>query len=114
MLKKILGLTILIGSLNADTYSLVIDVPNLKANGKNWDVAGGDPDILLKIDGELQPMFESCKNAYRCVMEFESDASEWYIEVYDKDALANDIIGRGNCSVGDTCEFDGVKMKITK
>ena len=114
MLKKILISTLLVVSVHATSYSIVIDVPNLKANGKNWDIAGGEPDILLKVDGHFEPIFENCKNKYRCVMEFESDTTEWYLEVYDKDKFANDIIGRGNCSAGQTCEFDGVKMKITK
>jgi len=114
MLKTFLSTVLLFASLHATTYSIVIDVPNSKANGKAWDIGGGEPDILLKIDGYFEPMFENCKNQYRCVMEFESDATEWYIEVYDKDKFLNDIIGRGNCSVGETCEFDGVKMRITK
>ncbi len=113
MLKTLLVSALLAISVEATRYSVVIDVPNLKANGKNWDIGGGAPDILLKIDGSFQPMFENCKNTYRCVMEFESDSTEWYIEVYDKDKLLDDIIGRGNCSVGQTCEFDGVKMRIT-
>jgi len=114
MLKKILISTLLVVSVHATSYSIVIDVPNLKQNGKNWDIAGGSPDILLKVDGVIQPIFENCKNKYRCVMEFESDTSEWYLEVYDKDKFADDIIGRGNCSVDKICEFDGIKMKITK
>lgn len=119
MLKKVFISTVLLVSVvvvsaQATTYSIVIDVPNLKANGKNWDIGGGEPDIFLKVDGDSQPIFENCKNKYRCVMEFDSDTTEWYLEVYDKDKFANDIIGRGNCSVGQTCEFDGVKMKITK
>lgn len=114
MLKIFLVLVLLVASVQATTYSVVIDVPNLKANGKNWDILGGAPDILLKVDGHSEPIFDNCKNKYRCVMDFQSDTTDWYLEVYDKDKLANDIIGRGNCSVGQTCEFDGVKMKITE
>jgi len=113
MLKKILS-GLVLASLYASSYSIVVDVPNLKANGKNWDPFGGAPDILFKIDGETLPMDINCKNQYRCVAEFESDAKEWYIEVYDKDKIQDDIIARGNCSVGQTCEFNGLKMKITE
>ena len=101
-------------SVNASSYSIVIDVQNLKANGKNWDPFGNAPDIFLKIDGVSITIFENCKNEYRCVMEFDSDVEEWYIEVYDKDKMASDIIGRGNCAAGETCEFGQVKMRITK
>ena len=113
MFKKI-SIVLVLASLSLNSYSIVVDVPNLKANGKNWDPFGGAPDILLKIDGETLPFDSSCKDKYRCVMEFESEDTEWYIEVYDKDKLQNDIIGRGNCAVGEICEFDGVKMKIEK
>lgn len=113
MLKKIL-MSLVILSLSANSYSIIVDVPNLKANGKNWDPLGGAPDILFKIDGEMLPFDDSCKNQYRCVIEFDSDVTEWYIEIYDKDKLQDDIIARGNCSVGETCEFNGLKMKITK
>jgi len=112
MLKKLFLITALISIGNTATYSVVVDIKERKVNGKSWDVFGNAPDIILKIDGDTLPLIESCKNQYRCVMEFESIVTDWYIEVYDKDKMADDIIGRGNCTVGEVCEVGQAKMII--
>jgi hypothetical protein len=110
--KVILVLSFLVISLEATDYMLVVDVENLKSNGKNWDIGGGAPDIFLTIDREKLPLSAECKNEYRCVIEFYSDAQDWYIEIFDKDGIVNDIIGRGNCAVNKTCTLGQGKIKI--
>lgn len=113
MLKKIiLIVSFTFVSLQATDYMMVVDVENLKANGKEWDLGGNAPDIYAKLNKESLPLSTDCKNEYRCVIEFSSEDSDWYIEVYDKDKLADDVIGRGNCTVGDVCEFGQAKVKI--
>lgn len=115
MLKKVVFIvSFLFVSLEATDYMMVVDVENLKANGKDWDLGGNAPDIFVKLNKESLPLYQNCKNEYRCVIEFSSEDSDWYIEVYDKDKLANDVIGRGNCLVGDTCEFGQAKVKIVE
>lgn len=115
MLKKvILILLFLVVSVDATDYMLVVDVENLKSNGKNWDVGGNAPDILIKLNRESLPLSSDCKNEYRCIMEFSSEDKDWYIEIFDKDLRADDIIGRGNCAVDETCKLGQAKIKIVR
>jgi hypothetical protein len=38
--------------------------------------------------------------------------TSWYFEIYDKDFTSNDLIAKGNCSVGKECSFSGAKITI--
>ena len=80
-------------------YVMQIDVEDKKENGKPWDIAGNAPDIKVYINGELPQVIVPCKNSYRCKLLFISQRSFWYLEIYDKDVLADDLIGKGNCSI---------------
>ena len=96
-----------------DTYSLTIKAEPAKINGKPWDIFGGAPDIFIKIDGVFLDFDRNCKNTYKCTVNFTVEKStSWYFEIYDKDLENNDLIAKGNCSVGDTCSLGGAKIEI--
>ena len=114
-MKKILTVLILWGSLvQADSYMAQINVEPSKGNGKAWDIGGGSPDILLKLNKEEVNFSKNCKNSYRCVMEFESTGDSWYVEVYDKDIKTDDIIGAGTCKVDEPCKIGQATVIIKK
>ena len=89
-----------------------IDVASYKPNGMSWDIAGGAPDILLYVDGKK--VGEVCRNQYRCEILFKTDKQKIYIEVYDKDLQAHDLIGKGECRVGSVCELTNAKVKLKR
>jgi len=114
-MKKMLIALIALGSLlQADMYMAVINVEPSKGNGKAWDVGGGAPDILLKLNREKISFSKKCKNEYRCVMEFDSSGDSWYVEVYDKDLKTNDIVGAGTCKLDEACSIGQATVKIQR
>lgn len=113
MKYKFLGLLLLIGNLYAYNYNLTIEVDSTKSSGKAWDIAGGAPDIMVKIDSKT--IFKkSCKNSYKCTIDFESKKDKWYLEIYDKDLRASDLIGKGECKVDTNYTLGSAKIKIVK
>jgi hypothetical protein len=96
----------------AKAYTIEIDVNTVKANGKSWDVSGGSPDITISIDGQRLQFLEKCRDKYRCSLKFFSISDEWYFEIYDKDIMSDDLIGKGDCSEGDSCTLGLAKIKI--
>jgi len=111
----VLSLSILIGHANAqEAYTAKVDVESTKTNGKAWDVAGGAPDIQLRIDEVDVPFNQKCRDRYRCQTSFISNRSEWYIEIYDKDFNTPDLIGRGKCELGKVCRMGQAMIIITK
>jgi hypothetical protein len=98
-----------------NTYSITLEADATKANGKTWDINGGAPDILIKVDGVFLDFEKTCKNSYGCSVDFtvENEIS-WYFEIYDKDFTSNDLIAKGECSVGKECHFSGAKISISK
>ncbi|HHB94221.1 MAG TPA: hypothetical protein ENK88_03660 [Campylobacterales bacterium] len=99
---------------SVNIYTIEIDVNSTKADGRAWDVAGGAPDILLYIDGKEMRFNKKCRDKYRCSMEFMSrdDRNSWYFEVYDRDFVNSDLIGKGDCEKGDKCNFGLVTIRI--
>jgi len=95
-------------------YDVEINVKSTKENGKTWDISGGAPDLLLKIDGERLTMNDLCRDTYRCTVSFVSEKSRWYFENYDRDIATNDLIGKGVCSVGQVCNLGQSTIRITK
>jgi len=119
MKKVILLLMVLLNLSQAkeriiNTYTLSIEVEATKVNGKAWDVAGGAPDLLIKLNGTFLNFNKKCKNSYGCKLEFTFvNETLWYFEIYDKDLVSNDLIGKGNCSVGKVCILGGATIKIS-
>ena len=97
---------------NLEAYILEINVKSTKANGKPWDISGGSPDITITIDGERLKFREKCRDKYRCSINFFSTSDEWYFEIYDKDIMSNDLIGKGDCSADSSCILGLAKIKI--
>jgi hypothetical protein len=115
MLKKFILMIAIICSLSAKSAFIAnIEVADTKANGKAWDYAGGAPDILLYVDGKMVPFSKECKDKYRCEISFISKNEKWYIEVYDKDIKASDLIGKGECKLNSSCKIGQAVIKITK
>ena len=118
MKKTILALMVLLSLTQAkerilNTYSIKVEANATKANGKAWDVNGGAPDLLIKVDGVFLDFDKKCKNSYGCSVEFTVEQeTEWYFEIYDKDFASNDLIAKGNCSVGKECNLTGAKITI--
>jgi len=96
-----------------DSYRLTVEVDATKDSGKAWDIAGGAPDILVKIDNTT--IFKKeCKNSYMCKSVFNSEKSKWYLEIYDKDLRASDLIGKGECEADTNCTLGKAKVTIVK
>jgi len=77
-------------------YIATVSVKSKKIDGKTWDIRGGYPDILLKVDRKKINFNKSCKNTYKCKIQFESNDNSWYIELYDKDLISSDIYWKWN------------------
>jgi hypothetical protein len=117
MRKRFLSITILVAimtgcSSKAELYTMTIDVTPKKELGMDWDIMGGSPDIKVIVDKHplYQPM--SCRDTYRCSLNFTSKEDEWYIEIYDSDIDSDDLIGKGDCEEGDECSLGFAKIKI--
>lgn len=86
-------------------YSMTINIADKKANGKSWDMFGGSPDIKVLIDGQAYFSALKCQDTYRCSIEFISTNDKWYIEVYDRDIQNDDLVGKGDCKLGEECKL---------
>lgn len=94
-------------------YTIEIDVNATKPNGLPWDIAGGAPDILVRIDGKTLPFDAACQDHYRCSLTFmETEKRSWYFEIYDRDFATNDLIGKGECSLNSACTLSGASLRI--
>jgi len=120
MKKMILLLMVLLSLGQAkerilNTYTITLEAEATKADGKSWDISGGAPDLLIKVDGVFLDFEKTCKNSYGCSVDFTvEDETSWYFEIYDKDLASNDLVAKGNCSVGKECHFSGAKISISK
>jgi len=120
MKKMILLLVVLLSLIEAkerilNTYTITIEADATKADGKSWDISGGAPDLLIKVDGVYLDFEKKCKDSYGCSVDFTvENETSWYFEIYDKDFASNDLIAKGNCSVGKECNFNGAKISISK
>jgi hypothetical protein len=84
-------------ALSAPINYLFIEVSPTKPNGKSWDIFGGAPDIQLRIDRTLISFQSKCQDIYRCEIKLPypiETGSKHYIEIYDKDIEASDLIGK--------------------
>ncbi len=99
---------------NITMYSIIVNTNDIKSNGKSWDILGGAPDIKITIDGKALQFLPKCKNRYRCNINFQSTYNKWYFEIYDKDIVTDDIIGKGDCGVGQVCKLGLAKIEIRK
>lgn len=109
MLKKIILLVLISlstfaievkGNKAVYQYTIDVDVQDSKSNGSSWDVTGGAPDIFLRVNGSTIPFSENCRNTYKCIISFISDKRSFYIEVYDRDIVNHDLIGKGIVTMG--------------
>ncbi len=118
MKKTILTLMVLLNLTQAqehivNTYTLTVEADSTKVDGKSWDIWGGAPDILIKIDGVYLDFDPKCQDSYRCSMEFTVEKeTSWYFEIYDRDLNNNDLIAKGECSVGKECRLNGATISI--
>lgn len=99
-------------STKAELYTINIDVAPKKANGTEWDIMGGSPDIKVLVDKHPLYISPSCRDTYRCSLNFTSKQDKWYIEVYDMDIDSDDLIGKGDCEEGEDCDFGLAKVRI--
>ena len=118
MKKIVLTLMVLLSLTQAkerilNTYTLTVEADSTKTNGNTWDTLGGAPDILIKVDGIYLDFDKKCKNSYRCSVEFTVEKeTSWYFEIYDKDFDNNDLIAKGECSVGKECQLSGATISV--
>ena len=112
----VFGLSVAVAvAVQAGNYVADIEVDSTKSNGKSWDIAGGAPDIRLRIEGKFLPMREACRDSYRCTTSaFVTQKERVYIEVYDQDAWANDLVGKGECTIGNVCKVGAAKIAFKK
>jgi len=116
-MKKIMvcAAIVLSGFAVAGSYHMDIQVAPTKPGGKSWDIAGGAPDIRFAIDGKTVHLEQKCIDTYRCTrtVSLLLDKEKFYIEVYDRDLKADDLIGKGECRVGEVCKVGraGVTLK---
>jgi len=97
----------------AELYTMKIDVASKKENGKEWDLMGGSPDIKVLVDKHSLGLPKSCRDTYRCNLNFTSEKNEWYIEVYDIDIDSDDLIGKGDCEEGDECKLGMATVSVS-
>jgi len=120
MKKMILVLMVLLSLGQAkehivNTYTLKVEADATKVDGSSWDISGGAPDLLIKVDGVFLDFDKTCRNSYGCSVDFTVEhGTSWYFEIYDKDIASNDLIAKGNCSVGKECHFSGAKISISE
>ena len=114
MLFGILSLLFLHAEEKIQAYTIEIDVKNSKLDGKPWYISGGSPDITITIDGKRLRFREKCRDKYRCSIRFFSTNDEWYFEIYDKDIISDDLIGKGDCSADSSCTLGLAKIKIVE
>jgi len=100
-------------SSKAELYNIKIDVAPKKANGKEWDLMGGSPDIKVLVNKQPLGLSRSCRDTYRCSYSFTSKRDEWYIEVYDSDIDSDDLIGKGDCQEGDECKLGMATVTVS-
>jgi hypothetical protein len=109
--------------------TIAIHVEPKKADGKDWDFAGGLPDIGFCLSvGETRTCYPGgkpklaggskavCQDALECTttVQIPADAREIVVEVIDIDIAANDVIGSGTCRVGETCRIGQATVTITR
>lgn len=110
MMGLLFGMTVVVC---AQSYVANIEVAPVKKGGKSWDVAGGAPDVLLKVEGTFVPFRDVCQDSYRCKTNaFETKKKVLYVEVYDRDVAANDLIGKGTCRIGERCRVGEATVKF--
>jgi len=108
----LMGLTV---AVHAQSYVAQIEVDALKKDGKSWDVAGGAPDVLLRVEGRFIPFRDECQDSYRCTTNpFATEKQTVYLEVYDRDVAADDLIGKGRCDVGERCRVGSAVVTLKK
>lgn len=114
MKKIICASAILTGFAVAGSYYVDIQVSSTKVSGKSWDMAGGAPDIGFVIDGKRVHMKQRCSDTYRCThtVSLALDKEKFYIEVYDLDINADDLIGKGECRIGKVCQIGRVTVTL--
>ncbi len=118
MKKIILTFMLLLSLIQAkehivNTYTVKVEANSTKANGESWDIWGGSPDILVKINGIYLDFNPKCQDSYRCSVEFTVEkGTSWYFEIYDRDLSSNDLIAKGECSVGKECQLKGATISI--
>ena len=113
-MKAILILLVCVNLVQAEVenlYFVTIQAAANKPNGKPWDVSGGSPDIILSVEGKVY-WNVGCRDTYRCQVRFISPKDNWYFEIYDKDLVNNDLIGKGRCSVGQKCKLGQATISI--
>jgi len=83
-------------------YSIQITLDLVKANGNSWDAFGGKPDIKIYIDNEYKGF---CKDSFKCRVTHVSSKNALDFKIYDKDVVSDDFVGKGSCTVNDTCKL---------
>jgi len=98
------------------TYEMSVEVEATKPSGHSWDIAGGAPDIRVKIDGMELTFLERCRDTYKCTTTYfnATNKQQFYIEVYDRDAAADDLIGKGECRVGQVCKLGSSVVRVSE
>lgn len=102
------------GDREIHKYSVEVHAPSTKPDGKAWDVSGGAPDMILSVDGRLTYSNPNCLNRYKCTFEIFSKSDNFYLEIYDKDMLNNDIIATGYCSTDKICSLGQASVKVVR
>ncbi len=95
-------------------YDVKIDIEETKNNSSSWDINGGSPDIILRVNSVILPITKKCINTYSCTLSFLSSAHTFYIEVYDKDIITSDIVGKGLCHIHKPCLLNKSTVFISK
>jgi len=90
-------------------YSIQITLDSVKANGNSWDAFGGKPDIKIYIDNEYKGL---CKNSFKCTVTHVSSKNALDFKIYDEDVVSDDFVGKGSCTVNDTCKLGQALVTI--
>lgn len=103
--------------IGANTYSISIMLSEQKENGHDWDSFNlgpyRNPDIDISINNK--EISFKCKNTFYCDYEFQSNETEFEINIVEFDSLnKNDTIGSSICSIGSICPIGQANVKIER
>ncbi|MEB3827031.1 hypothetical protein [Phormidium sp. CCY1219] len=109
----------------AEITTITVEINELKANEKEWDIWKGAPDLAICLtnplvgtlclpDGDRVELISTaqCADSFRCKFSADIPDGTFKISIVDVDAVLNDIIGIGHCRKGETCEVGEAKVKI--
>ena len=109
-MKIFIGLLLVVSCIFSATVH--IELAKTKPNGKDWDGLGGGAgaDIYIVVDGNSYREFR-CQDTFKCKIKINEDvqnSTTINVEVWDADAVDDDLAGDFTLKIGDIKKNDSV------